>query len=221
MGDRNGDLHAISGAITIESAEDESGGFSDRGDKTSVVSGAEGGRGGRGDGDADRFGAGGITELNESSRGDLGAANDREVVDQLPGLRGGGADGDLDRLLDLTTGALGREGVLSKAGGGDGEAAVKRWLEGIVIGRKSYFGRVVGSVAECGGGAARDGIGGGIEMRNFRGMGGGGRPGFGRLGAGDGEEGEKDNYNASHSLQCKCLRHGRCFARLVSDLAET
>ena len=81
MGDRNGDLHAIGVAVAVHRVEDEGGVFFNCGSETLVISGAEGGRGGRGDRDADRFGAGGVTELNRRSRGDLGPADDREVVD--------------------------------------------------------------------------------------------------------------------------------------------
>jgi len=93
-------------------------------------------------------------------------------------------------LLDLATGTLRGEGVFREAGRGDGEATVEGWLEGIVVGGEGDFGGVVSAVTESGGGAARDGVGGGIEMRDFRGLGCGDGWRFSGFGAGDSEEGE-------------------------------
>jgi len=103
-------------------------------------------------------------------------------------------------LLDLATGTPRCKGVFREAGWGDGEATVEGWLQGIVIRGEGDFGGLIGAITERGGGAAGNGVGGGIEMRNFRGLGGGDGWRFSGFGAGDSEEGEEDNDSLFHYL---------------------
>jgi len=74
-------LHSIGVAAAIEGGKNEGRSFCDWSNETMIRSRAERGRDGRGEGEADGFGAGGVTELDTGSGGDFGVADDGEVGD--------------------------------------------------------------------------------------------------------------------------------------------